>query len=95
MYAAVRHYHFKKEDSARIDQLVQDHLMPQIQKAQGFVSYYWVDTGEGEGASLSVFQDKAGADESIHLAAAFIKEHLDESVMQKTEIMEGLVKANC
>ena len=94
MYAAVRHYHFKKEESEKIDQLVQDLLMPQLQKAQGFVNYFWVDTGEGEGASLSVFEDKAGADESIHIAAAFVKEHLGDAVMQKTEIIEGPVKAN-
>lgn len=94
MYAAVRHYHFKKEESEKIDQLVKDHLMPELQKAQGFVNYYWVNTGEGEGASLSVFNDKAGADESIHIAAAFVKDHLGNSVMQKTEIIEGPVKAN-
>jgi hypothetical protein len=95
MYAAVRHYHFKKEESEKIDQLVQDVLMPQLQKAQGFVSYHWLDTGEGEGASLSVYENKAGADESIHIAAAFVKEYLGNSVMQKTEIIEGPVKANC
>ena len=94
MYAAVRHYHFKKEDGDKIDQIVQDTLMPQLQKAQGFVSYYWLNTGEGEGASLSVFEDKAGADESIHIAAALVKELLGDSVMQKTEIIEGPVKAN-
>jgi hypothetical protein len=93
MYGAVRHYHFKKEEGEKIDQLVQDLLMPELKKAKGFVSYHWLDTGEGEGASLSVFEDKAGADESIHIAAAFVKEHLDASVMQKTEIIEGPVKA--
>lgn len=84
-----------KKKSEKIDQLVRDVLMPQLQKAQGFVSYHWVDTGEGEGASLSVFENKAGADESIHIAAAFVKEHLSNSVIQKTEIIEGPVKANC
>ena len=94
MYAVVRHYHFKKEDSEKIDKLVQDLLMPLLKKAQGFIGYYWLDTGEGEGASLSVFEDKAGADESIHIAAEFVKEHLGDSVMQKTEVIEGPVKAH-
>lgn len=91
MYAVVRHYHFNKEVSEKIDKLVQNLLLPLLKKAQGFISYYWLDTGEGEGASLSVFEDKAGADESIHIAAEFVKEHMADFVMQKTEIIEGPV----
>ena len=56
--------------------------------------YYWLDTGEGEGASFSVFLDKAGADESIQLAAEFVKAHLSEVVTQKPEVIEGPVKAH-
>jgi hypothetical protein len=94
MYAAVRHYHFNKEQSEKIDQLVQDIFMPLLKKAQGFISYYWLDTGEGEGASLSVFGDKAGADQSIQIAAQFVKEHLADFVMEKTEVIEGPVKVH-
>ena len=43
-----------------------------VKKAKGFVRYYWLDTGKGEGASVSVFKDKAGADESVHLAADYV-----------------------
>ena len=94
MYAVVRHYHFKKEDSKKIDNLVQEGFVPLIKKAKGFVRYYWLDTGEGEGASFSVFMDKAGADESIQLAAGFVKAHLSELIMQKPEVIEGPVKAH-
>ena len=94
MYAAVRHYHFKKEDSDKIDKLVQDGLVPLLKNAKGFVTYYWVNTGEGEGASLSVFNDKAGADESIRLAAEFVKAHMSEVAIQKPEIIEGPVEAH-
>jgi hypothetical protein len=94
MYAVVRHYHFNKEESGKIDQLVQDLLLPALKKLQGFVSYYWLDTGDGEGASLSVFSDKAGADNSVRTAAEFVKKYLGDSVMQKVEIIEGPVKAN-
>ena len=73
MFAVIRHYHFQKEDGKKIDQLVQEEFVPLLKKGKGFVRYYWLDTGEGEGASLSVFEDKAGADESIHLAADFVK----------------------
>lgn len=56
--------------------------------------YYWIDTGNGEGASLSVFKDKAGADESIRIAADYVKEHLSKYITQKPEVIEGPVKAH-
>lgn len=94
MYAVVRHYHFKPEDGEKIDKLVREGFVPLIKKAKGFVRYYWLDTGDGEGASFSVFRDKAGADESIHLAADFVKVHLSEITIQKPEVIEGSVKAH-
>jgi len=94
MYAVVRHYHFKKEDGEKIDRLVQDGFVPLIKKARGFIRYYWLDTGEGEGASFGVFTDQAGADESIQLAANFVKEHMATLLVQKPEVIEGAVKAH-
>jgi len=94
MYAAVRHYHFKPEDGEKIDKLVQESFVPLLKKAKGFIRYYWLDTGNGEGASMSVFKDKAGADESIRIAAEYVKEHLSKYITQKPEVIEGPVKAH-
>jgi hypothetical protein len=49
---------------------------------------------EGEAASVSVFKDKAGADESVRLAADYVKEHLSKFITQKPEIIEGPIKAH-
>ena len=94
MYAVVRHYHFKKEDSEKIDKIIQESFVPLLKESQGFVRYYWLDTGEGEGASLSVYNDKAGADESIRIAASFVKEQMSTLLTQKPEVIEGPVKAH-
>ena len=94
MYAVVRHYHFKPEEGEKIDKLVREGFVPLIKKANGFIRYYWLDTGLGEGASFSVFRDKAGADESIRLAADFVKANLSAVVTQKPEVIEGPVKAH-
>jgi len=94
MYAVIRHYHFKPEDGKKIDELVKEQFVPLIKNAKGFVRYYWLDTGEGEGASLSVFQDQAGADESILIAADFVKASLSEYMIQKPEVIEGAVQAH-
>ncbi len=94
MFAVVRHYHFDKKDSAEIDRLVREGFVPLIRKANGFVRYYWLDTGDGEGASFSVFKDKAGADESVRLAAEFVRDHMAKYVTQKPEVVEGPIKAH-
>ena len=88
--------HFVKgiEDGEKIDNLVQEGFVPLIKKARGFIRYYWLDTGDGEGASFGVFSDQAGADESIQLAANFVKEHMSTLLVQKPEVIEGPVKAH-
>ncbi len=94
MFAVIRHYHFDKKDSAEIDRLVREGFVPLIRKAKGFVRYYWLDTGEGEGASFGLFSDKAGADESVHLAADFVREQMAHLMTSKPEIVEGPVAAH-
>jgi quinol monooxygenase YgiN len=94
MFAVIRHYHFNPKDSAEIDRRVREEFVPIVKKAKGFVRYYWLDTGKGEGASVSVFKDKAGADESVHLAADYVREHLSKFITQRPEIIEGPIKAH-
>jgi hypothetical protein len=65
-----------------------------MKRAPGFVRYYWLDTGNGEGASFGVFKDKAGADESVRLAADFVRQRMSKLLRQKPEIVEGPIKAH-
>ena len=94
MFAVIRHYHFDSKDGAEIDRQIREEFVPIIKNAKGFVRYYWLDTGKGEGASVSVFKDKAGADESMRLAAEYVKEHLSKLLIQKPDIIEGPIKAH-
>jgi hypothetical protein len=91
MYAVIRHYHFDKKDSAAIDRAVREEFVPLVRKANGFVHYYWLDNGNGEGASFGVFKDKAGADESVLIAADYVRDHLSKLLTQKPEIIAGSV----
>jgi hypothetical protein len=94
MFAVIRHYHFDPKNGAEIDRQIRETFVPLIKKAKGFVRYYWLDTGKGEGASLSVFHDKVGADESVRLAADYVQERLSKLLTQKPEVTEGPVKAH-
>ena len=94
MFAVIRHYHFDKNDSAAIDRAIREEFVPIVRKAKGFQHYYWLDSGEGEGASFGMFNDKAGADESVRLAADYVRDRLSKLLTQKPEIIEGSIAAH-
>jgi hypothetical protein len=92
MYASIRRY--KTESAAEITRLVSEDFVPRIKKLPGFVAYYGIDTGEGVWASVSVFETKAGAEESNGLAAAFVKENNMTKMLSSAEITAGEVIAH-
>jgi hypothetical protein len=94
MFAVIRHYRFDKKDSAEIDRLIREQFVPLIKTASGFVRYYWLDTGDGEGASFGVFKDKAGAEESVRIAAEFVRSSMAKLLREKPEIIEGPIVAH-
>jgi hypothetical protein len=92
MYAVIRRYKFDPKNAALINRHVNEGFIPLVRQTPGFVAYYWLDAGDGSGASVGLFQDKAGADQSILLAADYVKEHL-AGILGKPEITEGNVAA--
>jgi len=68
MYAVIRRYPFDPKSSEEISRHIRESFIPLLRKTPGFVAYHWLDTGDGVGASLSIFNDKAGAEESVRLA---------------------------
>jgi hypothetical protein len=93
MYGVIRRYRFDPGASEEIERQVKEGFIPLISQMQGFVTYYWLDTGGGEGVSLSVFKDKAGAEESVSLAADFVRKNM-VSLLGKPEIIQGEVLAH-
>ena len=93
MYAVIRRYQFDPKSSEEISRHVREGFIPLLRKTPGFVTYHWLDTGDGVGASLSIFNDKAGAEESVRLAAAYVQEHL-AGLLGKPEVTQGEVKAH-
>jgi len=93
MYAAVRRYEGINDDDEAA-RLVRDSFMPQLEKVAGFVAYYWIDAGDGLMASLSVFEYKAGADESVKFAHKWIEENAPNLFPNPPEVTEGVVVAS-
>jgi hypothetical protein len=94
MHAAIRIY---QVDPGSVDELrrgVNESLLPIIKDVYGFQAYYALDVGGGRLASVSVFEDRAGAEESTRMAADWIRQNMASLVPNPPEVLEGEVFAN-
>ncbi len=91
MYASIRRYKTTPGVAAELARRVNQGFVPIISKAPGFVAYYVVDAGNDVVASVSVFQDQAGAEESNRMAADWVKENIASLVSGSPEITAGAV----
>ncbi|WP_406860974.1 hypothetical protein ABZO31_11170 [Streptomyces sp. HUAS MG47] len=80
-------------DSAEAGRRVGEGFVPLLRQVPGFVAYYWVDAGDGVMVSTSVFEDRAGADESVRKAADFVRDNLASLLPQAPQITAGEVVA--
>jgi hypothetical protein len=93
MYAAVRRYEGITDD-AEAARLVAESFIPQLEHVRGFIAYYWIDAGTGTMASLSVFEDKDGADASVQLAHEWIVANAPNLFPNPPQVTEGEVVAS-
>ena len=92
MYAAIRHYQVDPSSTDEITRRVENGFVPLIRHVPGFVDYYLVDAGNGTVVSLTVYEDRAGEEESIRLAAEFVREQLADLIPNPPEVMAGEVR---
>ena len=78
MYAVIRQYRVDPDRSEELIQLVEEQLVPLVEKVPGFVAYYLVDTGEGTLASMSICENRTGQEECSRLAEEWVKENLQK-----------------
>ncbi|WP_351236422.1 hypothetical protein [Streptomyces sp. NPDC002133] len=93
MYAAVRRYE-GVTDSAEAARIVKEGFVPLMRQVPGLVAYYWIDAGNGTMVSTSVFQDQAGAEESISRASDFVRDNLASLLPNPPQVMAGEVVAS-
>ena len=94
MHAAVRMYQVDPDKVDEFKQLVNETFLPIIEEAPGFRAYYALDAGGGRIASVSVFDDRAGAEESTKMAADNIRKNMASLAPNPPEVLEGEVYAN-
>jgi quinol monooxygenase YgiN len=94
MHVAIRRY---QVDAASVDKVmrqVNEGFIPIIKDADGFLAYYALNAGAGEIATVSVFEDQAGAEESIRMAADWVRQNLAALLPNPPEISAGEVRAH-
>ena len=93
MYAAVRRYE-GVTDPDEVARLVEEGFVPLVRQVPGFVAFYWVDAGNDVVVSTSVFQDRAGAEESTLRASNFVRDKLASLLPHPPQVMAGQVVAS-
>ena len=93
MYATVRRYE-DVTNPTEAGRQVREIFLPVISKIPGFVAYYSVDAGGGVMISTSVFQDKAGAEESNRRAATVVRDSLALLLPRPPQVTAGEVVAH-
>ena len=78
MFATIRRY--EGVDPARTSEVtgkVNETLIPELSKLDGFAGYYLIEAGDGVLSSLGLFEKQEQVDESTKLVAKWITdEHL-------------------
>ena len=91
-YLTVRRY-AGVTDSKEAARRVEEGFIPLLNKIPGFISYYWVDEGDGVMVSVSVFASREAEEESNRLAADFVKQHIAPLLPKPPQITAGQVVA--
>ena len=93
MYAAVRRYE-GVTDPREVTRRVAEGFVPLISQVPGFVAYYFLDAGGGTMISTTVYEDRAGAEESNRRAASFVREQLGPLIPNPPQVTAGEVVAH-
>lgn len=72
---------------------VQEGFVPLISKLPGFISYDWVDAGNGVMISVTVYTNKEASEESNRVAADFVRKHMASLLPNPPRVTAGHVVA--
>ena len=89
MFAIIRRYKYDKANHETIDSLIRGEFRDMLSKMQGFHEYYWLETGDGEGASVGIWDNKESADLSTEMAHSWVQANLGQYLTTPPEILEG------
>jgi hypothetical protein len=91
MFAVIRRY----EDVSSVDEAmrrIEAGWAPLIRHAPGFIAYYAFEIGGGAAASISLFEDRAQAEDSARQAASWVRDNLAGLSPNPAQVTAGEVR---
>ena len=94
MYATIRRYSPSDADAMRsgledLKQRIDQKFLPMLQDVRGFHGYYVVNANDRELVTISIFEDRSGAQESTRRAAEFVRTDPLRDLLTEPEVTEG------
>jgi hypothetical protein len=89
MFASIRRYRLAQGSTDQLARLVDIGFADQISAQPGFVSYEFIDCGDGEIATISIFREALEAETSRDLAQRWTNENLDDFEFAGTRALHG------
>jgi heme-degrading monooxygenase HmoA len=91
MFAAIRRYTITRGSADSLTRAIEDQFVPVITGITGFVSYDVLTERPDALVTVSVFETEDGIRASSERAAEFVREHLPEHGLTRTEVIQGAV----
>jgi hypothetical protein len=92
MFVSIRCYFVHKAPARELAELVDEDFADLISAQPGFVSYEFLDGGEGEAMTISAFQEAVQAEDSRALARRWVDERLGDFELTTTDTVRGQIK---
>ena len=89
MFASIRRYRLQRGSMEELTRRVDEGFAEDIGRRPGFVAYEFMDCGDGEIMTLSVFRDADQAEASRELALRWTEENLQDLEFGRLEALRG------
>lgn len=92
MFVSIRSYFVHKAPATELAELVDRDFADRLSAQPGFVSYEFLDGGEGEAMTISAFHEAAQAEDSRALARRWVDEALSDLELTTLDAVHGQIK---
>jgi hypothetical protein len=92
MHGVLRHYTLDAKNVEEVIRRIAQGGVPIIKAISGFVAYAITDVGHGHLVTYSVYESKAGTEESTKRAAAWVKENIASMLPNPPRVVEGDIR---
>jgi hypothetical protein len=94
MFASIRRYRLHRGPMDQLTRRVDEEFADDIGRQPGFVAYEFMDCGDGEIMTLSVFGEAAQAEASRALAQRWTEENLQDLEFSRLETLRGEIRVS-